>query len=88
MNIPAGDITGVRVRPMGDSYLQTAGYELVSEEGDRRVVRRQRTIAQSDDPATDTHAYQNGFITITPLRFDWTAHEWMGELGVLEEVEW
>ncbi|MEX0618021.1 MAG: 5'/3'-nucleotidase SurE [Pseudohongiellaceae bacterium] len=80
INIPGGVLKGVRVRPVGDSYLQTEGYEELSVQGDRMAVRRIRTIATSEDRVTDTYAYQNGYITITPLKFDWTAYELIPEV--------
>ena len=41
----------------------------------------ERTIVQSTNDSTDTYAYQNGFITITPLDFDWTAY------SMIEDIE-
>ena len=29
----------------------------------------------SENKETDTFAYQQGFITVTPLKFDWTSYE-------------
>ena len=75
INIPSGELKGVQVRPMGDSYLSTAGYELQSESGNSSTYERQRIIVQSTDPTTDTYSYQNGFVTITPLKFDWTDYD-------------
>jgi len=72
--------SGVWVRPMGDSYLQTAGYELLEQQQDRSVYERQRTTVQSTDTSTDTYAYQQGYITITPLKFDWTDHEFIDQV--------
>ena len=80
INIPGGELRGVRVRPMGDSYLQTAGYELLEQQQDRSVYERQRTTVQSTDTSTDTYAYQQGYITITPLKFDWTDHEFIDQV--------
>lgn len=80
INIPRGELRGVAVRPMGDSYLQTADYEITGQDGGRTVYERVRTIAQSDDESSDTWAYQNGYISITPLKFDWTAFEMLDEV--------
>ena len=75
INIPSGELQGVKIMPMGDSYLQTSHYELVEQTGERSVYERQRIVVQSLDPSTDTYAYQQGYITLTPLKFDWTDHD-------------
>jgi 5'-nucleotidase len=80
INVPRGELQGVVVRPMGDSYLATADYELVEQDGDRSVYERQRIIVQATDERSDTFAYQQGYVTITPLRFDWTAQDFIGEV--------
>ena len=81
VNIPRGDLKGVAVRAMGDSYLKTESYiPSVDSEG-RSYFERERTIAQSTNDSTDTYAYQRGFITVTPLEFDWTAH------SMIEDIE-
>lgn len=80
INIPGGELKGVVVRPMGDSYLQTAAYTLQSQTGNSRQYDRERIIVQSTDNTTDTFAYQQGYITLTPLKFDWTAVEFIDEV--------
>ena len=75
VNIPAGEHKGVAVRPMGDSYLQTSIYELVRESDNENVYEREIALQNSENSETDTFAYQQGFITLTPLKFDWTSHE-------------
>ncbi|MDA1372951.1 MAG: 5'/3'-nucleotidase SurE [Proteobacteria bacterium] len=77
INIPGGELRGVRVMPMGDSYLQTSHYELIEQSGSRSVYEGQRIIVRSTNDATDTYAYQQGYITLTPLKFDWTDQEVM-----------
>ena len=80
INIPAGELRGVAVRPMGDSYLQTGSFELIDESGNRQTYERERIRVPSTDESTDTYAYQQGYITLTPLKFDWTAHELIDEV--------
>ena len=80
INIPGGELKGVQVRPMGDSYLGTYGYDLGSEAGNSSTYQRQRPIVQSTDSTTDTYSYQNGYITITPLKFDWTDYDLISEV--------
>lgn len=81
INIPAGEIKGVAVRPMGDSYLGLNNYQLAEESGDTATYDRIRTYIQSTDTSTDTYAYQQGYITITPLLFDWTDAESFDEIN-------
>ena len=80
INIPAGELKGVAVRPMGDSYLQTGSYELIEDSGNRLTYERERIRVQSTDASTDTYSYQQGYITLTPIKFDWTAHELIDEV--------
>ncbi len=80
INIPSGELKGVQVRPMGDSYLRTAGYELLRQSGNSSTYQHQRIIVQSADSTTDTYSYQNGYITITPLKFDWTDYDLISEV--------
>ena len=80
INIPAGELLGVRVRPMGDSYLQTTGYRLLERNEERTVYESERVIVQSVDDTTDTYAYQQGYITLTPIKFDWTAGEFIDDV--------
>jgi len=80
INIPAGELRGVAVRPMGDSYLQTGSFELIDESGNRQTYERERIRVPSTDESTDTYAYQQGYITLTPLKFDWTAHDLIDEV--------
>jgi 5'-nucleotidase len=80
VNIPAGEIQGVAVRQMGDSYLLVAGYEETARDGNRTTYGRNRTIQQASDSRSDTWAWERGYITITPLKFDWTDYEYLSDL--------
>jgi len=80
VNIPAGDIQGVVIRQMGDSYLFYRGFEETSRVADSATYERDRTIQQATDPRSDTWAWERGYITITPLKFDWTDYEYLSEL--------
>lgn len=80
INVPAGDLQGVAVRPMGDSYLQTASYEVTATNGASTEYERVRAIVDSEDPSTDTYAYQHGYISVTPIKFDWTDHQMLDDI--------
>ena len=75
VNIPAGEHKGVEIRPMGDSYLDTTKYALVSEKTNEQIYERNIALQESKNTETDTFAYQHGYITVTPLKFDWTSYE-------------
>ena len=81
VNIPRGELKGVAVRSMGDSYLKTESYSPKGDSEGGSYFEPERTIVQSTNDSTDTYAYQNGFITITPLDFDWTAY------SMIEDIE-
>ena len=81
VNIPRGELKGVAVRSMGDSFLKTESYSLKSDSEGGSYFEPERTIVQSTNNSTDTYAYQNGFITVTPLDFDWTAY------SMIEDIE-
>ena len=80
INIPGGQWQGIAVRPMGDSYLQFRDYALTESTNERSSYEVERVIVQSESSSSDTYAYQQGYITITPLKFDWTAHEMISEI--------
>ncbi|MBO3697672.1 5'/3'-nucleotidase SurE [Roseivirga sp. E12] len=75
INIPAGELKGVSINPMGDAYLDMGNYVLRSDSGNTSVYQQRLALAKAKDSNSDTYAYQQGFITITPLKFDWTAYE-------------
>ena len=81
VNIPAGELKGIAVRAMGDAYLDMGNYELRSEADNKMVYNQKIGLIRSQDEQTDTYAYQNGYITITPLKFDWTAYELMESIN-------
>lgn len=80
VNIPAGEIQGIQVVPMGEAYLQRSRYEATSQDGNTTTYEAGRIRLQSQQAGTDTFAFQQGYITITPLKFDWTAYEIIPEI--------
>lgn len=80
INVPGGALLGIAVRPMADSYLQTAAFSLVEQSGERFVYESERVIVQSTDTSSDTYAYQQGYVTVTPLKFDWTAIDFIDDV--------
>ena len=70
-----GELKGVAVRPMGEAYITSSPYTLSNRIGDMGTYESSYMPQRATDPASDTYAYQNGYATLTPLKFDWTAHE-------------
>ncbi len=88
VNIPVlerGPIKGVKVLPQNVTPY--------TEKFDRRVNPRGRTyfwtspdfLCPSPHPGTDVEALAESYITITPLKFDLTDHERLGEM---QEWKW
>lgn len=76
LNFPAStaaETRGITARPMGGSYFGI-DYEEVAGEPDEGERRFNSVFVPPDPPpaGSDTEAYNEGLVTITPLRFDWT----------------
>ena len=80
INIPGGKLQGVRVAPMGDSYLGREPYAITNENGNTTTYEGEYVRLDSQMPGTDTYFFQEGYITVTPIRFDWTDYEFLEEL--------
>jgi 5'-nucleotidase len=65
---------------MGESYLKFSPYELTRTDGEVSEFEASYVGNRALDSTSDTYAYQNGYATITPLKFDWTAHEMLSEI--------
>ena len=82
INVPSDDpdeVRGVVAAPMGGSYLDMTGYDRVdASTGVAGTYVLNRGGRDDFAAGTDSRAYDNGFITITPLRFDWTDHPAVG----------
>lgn len=82
INIPKAseaEIAGVTVAKMGGIHLRFAYQELQGENDDRRF--RPRIGRETNFPeGSDTEAFMRNMITVTPLRFDWTAHSVLDRL--------
>ena len=78
-NLPEADIGGVTIAEMGGSYMRFT-YEEVEGEGDSRHFRPNIQLETAFPDGSDTEAFMNGMITITPMVFDWTAHSLVDQL--------
>ncbi len=74
VNFPAETqdaIAGVAVGRMGGSAIRF-GYDEVEGEDGARVFRPRFLPVETQPPGSDSQAFAQGMITVTPLRFDWT----------------
>ncbi|HEY8680142.1 MAG TPA: 5'/3'-nucleotidase SurE [Candidatus Dormibacteraeota bacterium] len=79
-NLPAAEVKGVQVTRQGDSAYE----ELFDNRTDPRGAPyywAAGTYRMSDvEEGTDALALDRGFVSITPISFDLTAHGWLEEL--------
>lgn len=75
INIPAGELKGVTINPMGEAYLDMGNYVLKSDSDDTMIYTQRLGLSKAKDQKSDTYAYQQGYLTVTPLKFDWTAYD-------------
>ncbi len=83
INIPAAtaeEIRGVVGARMGGAYLETVRFDPQGGAGPLTYMARTERITEFE-PGTDSYAYDDGLITITPLRFDWTDEAMLDELS-------
>jgi 5'-nucleotidase len=76
---------GVRVARQNRAELKDY-YETISDDGTETIYQLgpdYDTGHDGDD--TDSHALRNGYITVTPLRIDMTAHDRLGRWDALNE---
>lgn len=82
INIPhasEAEISGVDVRKMGGSPFGI-GFQEVESEAPVQRFRPRFGPPTAGPSGSDTEGYLEDMITITPLRFDWTAHPLIDEL--------
>ncbi len=80
-NLPRAEVKGIRITRQGDSAY-------VEDFQVREDPRRQpyywlagSYLMQDDDPDTDAWALEHGYVSITPITFDLTAHARLAELA-------
>lgn len=82
LNFPAAtaaETRGITARPMGGSYFRIVHEEVTEDRGEEVTdAEGERWFSAVFGPpeaipaGSDTEAYNEGLVTITPLRFDWT----------------
>jgi 5'/3'-nucleotidase len=82
INVPRGNPgvpMAVEVMPMKGRYLSIKGFKAKEVENGLEY-RAQLKFDKQGPPASDTASFQQGNITITPLRYDWTAQDMLPTL--------
>ncbi len=73
VNIPAGDLKGIKVLPLGGDYYILDHIETVGAATDGSTGLKPKMKIGTEFPAgSDTEAYAQGYVTIAPLRLDIT----------------
>ena len=80
MTYPPFEINGVVVAPMGGKWIGVSRFERAEAEGERAGYIPITHRSFEFEPGTDSDAYHRFMITITPLKFDWTDYEVLGDL--------
>jgi 5'-nucleotidase len=81
INVPRGDLRGIRAAAKGGAYFGVGSFELVEDrDGGGASYRSIVRGAVRGGEHTDTAAYLDGYVTVTPIRFDWTDYETLSRL--------
>jgi 5'/3'-nucleotidase len=75
INIPPGEINGVRVTRQGIKNARTVISEHIDPRGKPYFWIGEEYFNTSSVEGTDYHAVQLGFVSVTPLRSDMTDHQ-------------
>ncbi|HJM39326.1 MAG TPA: 5'/3'-nucleotidase SurE [Planctomycetota bacterium] len=83
---PEGGWLGAKLAPMGGGYIQVTGFKSAKlpkgEPENAKGFRAAFTFKGSYPENSDTEAYLNGWITVTPLRFNWTEYKFLKETWI------
>ena len=77
VNIPDGDLKGVRIAPMGNTNLSMDAVVPTGSAADGTTGLKM-TLKRDDSQVivdTDTAYYLDGYVTVTPLQVDWTSYQ-------------
>lgn len=76
VNIPGGDLKGVRIAAMGSSNQSMDAIVATGSAADGTTGLKMKLKRESQVMVdTDTAYYLDGYVTVTPLQVDWTAHQ-------------
>ena len=84
INFPPGsaeDLKGVAACAMEGSYLVIRGWaERDTAQGEAGAVGRLQFLRSAGEAGGDTRAYLDGYVTVTPLQWDWTDRAALADL--------
>jgi 5'-nucleotidase len=76
VNIPGGELKGVKIAPMGSSNQALDGFVPMGSAADGTTGLKMKLKRATEVMAdTDTAFYLDGYVTVTPLQADWTAYQ-------------
>jgi 5'-nucleotidase len=83
--VPAGDVRGIRITPQGFRRGTTFGVEPHSSPSGRRFLWIKGGNQQiRTAPGSDADANLDGYISVTPMRADLTAHDALEHMKIIE----
>ena len=80
VNIPPGEIKGVKITPTGSKIAATSIVEGRDPRGMKYFWIGEDSVSWHEVPGVDFEAIHEGFISITPLRNDLTDHQALAKL--------
>jgi 5'-nucleotidase len=81
INVPGGEPKGIKATPMRGTYFGVGGFREIAKDGNTELYRATMRGADRRGDDSDTAAYLDGYVTVTPLRFDWTDPAMLDALG-------
>jgi 5'-nucleotidase len=79
-NLPKDQVRGVRVTRQGDSANREDFAIREDPRGQPYYWLAGSYLMQDEDPATDAWALDHGYVSVTPISFDLTAHDQLEQL--------
>ena len=80
MNVPPGDIKGVRVTRQGIKNARTVITEHIDPRGKPYFWIGEQYFRSKAEDGTDYRAIEEGYVSITPLKSDMTDHALLSSL--------
>jgi 5'-nucleotidase len=87
VNIPPGEIRGVRVTVQGVKHARTVIHEQIDPRGRPYFWIGEQYYTAEAEHGTDYHAVEQGLVSITPLRADMTNHRALPALEHWNNIE-